>query len=261
MMKGKVQFLGTGASVGIPMIGCDCAVCTSKDPLNKRLRPSALVMINGKRILIDAGPDLRYQMLRVGVDHLDGLIMTHAHYDHTAGFDDLRPIYYKRRSPLPVLLSQETANDVRNRYFYLFGAALGQPHIDRFDLKILPEQIGKVEFEGFPISYITYEQGGMQVNGYRIGNVAYVSDIRHFESAIFDRIRRVKTLIVSALRFTPSPLHFSIDEAIEFAKDVKAETVWLTHISHELDHCRTNAYLPPHMRLAYDGLEIEFEVP
>lgn len=257
-MKGKLIFLGTGGSVGVPMIGCSCDVCRSSDPLNHRLRPSALLRIQNKQFLIDAGPDFRLQALRTGLTHLDGLLLTHAHHDHTAGIDDLRPIYYRRESPLPVLLSDETAKEVRLRYGYLFDSR-HEDFIPRFNLHLLRDEAGEIVFENLLIHYVTYKQGGMSVNGYRIGELAYLSDIRHFPSSIFERLQGVKILIISALRYTPSPLHFSVDEAIDFAKQLKAEQVWLTHLSHELEHHQTNAYLPSHIRLAYDGLEIDFD--
>lgn len=259
-MKGKLRFLGTGGSVGVPVIGCSCPVCHSDDPMNKRLRPSVLLRIAHRQFLIDAGPDLRMQALREGITHLDGLMLTHAHYDHTAGFDDLRPIYYRRQSPLPILLSSETARDVQQRFYYLFQPSPGQENFEpRFALHLLPAENGEVKFENIAIGYVSYSQGGMTVNGYRIGNLAYISDIRHYKPAIFTHLAGIKYLIVSALRYTPSPLHFSVDEAIDFAKELKAEKVWLTHISHELEHHQTNAYLPSNMCLAYDGLEIEFD--
>ena len=255
-----MTFLGTGGSVGVPVIGCSCTVCHSTNPFNQRLRPSVLLQLANRQFLIDVGPDFRMQALRYGMMTLDGLLLTHAHYDHTAGIDDLRPICFRRESPLTVLLSTETAQDLQTRYYYLF-----QPHpaqeifIPRLHLQLLPDQEGEVFFEGFLIQYVTYTQGGMSVNGYRIGNLAYLSDIRHFSSSIFERLKGVKYLIISALRFTPSLLHFSVDEAIDFARELKAERVWLTHISHELDHDQTNAYLPANISLAYDGLEIEFD--
>lgn len=259
-MRGTLQFLGTGGSVGVPVIGCSCAVCHSPDPLNQRLRPSVLVRVAHRQFLIDAGPDFRMQALRYGITHVDGLLLTHAHHDHTAGFDDLRPIYYKRQSPLPILLSADTARDIQQRYYYLFRPNPGQEHHfeARFDLQLLPEEAGEVIFESVPIGYVTYTQGGMAVNGFRIGNLAYISDIRGYQPLLIDQLKGIKTLIISALRYIPSPLHFSVDEAIDFAKQLKAETVWLTHISHELEHHQTNAYLPANMRLAYDGLQIDF---
>lgn len=257
-MKGKLTFLGTGGSVGVPVIGCSCDVCHSADPLNQRLRPSVLLRIGQRQFLIDAGPDFRMQALKMGITQLDGLLLTHAHYDHTAGVDDLRPIYYRREFPFPVLLSAETAKDLQTRYYYLFQSN-DETFQSRFKLQLLPDLAGSVMFENLSIQYVTYTQGGMLVNGYRIGNMAYLSDIRHFSSSIFEYLRGVRYLIISALRYTPSPLHFSVDEAIDFARQINAERVWLTHISHELEHHQTNAYLPAHMCLAYDGLEIDFD--
>jgi phosphoribosyl 1,2-cyclic phosphate phosphodiesterase len=257
-MKGKLLFLGTGGSVGVPVIGCSCEVCHSNDPTNKRLRPSALLRIGQRQFLIDAGPDFRLQALREGITKLDGLLLTHAHHDHTAGLDDLRPIYYRRPTPLPVLLSPATAQDIKMRFYYLFESE-DKNFISRLHLQLLSDQTGSTFFEDLPIQYVTFMQGGMLVNGYRIGNLAYLSDIRHFSPSIFEDLKGVRYLIISALRYTPSPLHFSVDEAIDFANQLKVEKVWLTHISHELEHHQTNAYLPPHMRLAYDGLEIDFD--
>ena len=260
MMKKKLIFLGTGGSVGIPVIGCPCEVCHSSDPCNKRLRPSALLQIDNRQFLIDVGPDFRIQALRHKITALDGILLTHAHYDHTGGMDDLRPIYFRRKASLPVLLSFETAQDLQKGYYYLFGSDGGlENFIPKLHLELLPDVAGKVVFEGLPVQYVTYMQGGMSVNGFRIGNLAYLSDIREYSNSIFENLIGVQYLIISALRYTSSPLHFSVDEAIDFAKELKADRVWLTHISHELDHSLTNAYLPKNMCLAYDGLEIEFE--
>ncbi len=257
-MKGKLTFLGTGGSVGIPVIGCSCEVCHSNDPLNQRLRPSVLLHVGQRQFLIDAGPDFRMQALRHGITKLDGLLLTHAHHDHTAGIDDLRPIYYRRQTPLPVLLSSATAQELQTRFFYLFQSN-DETFISRFRLQVLPDQAGSVMFENLLIQYVTYTQGNMLVNGYRIGDLAYLSDIRHFSPSIFDALEGVRYLIISALRYTPSPLHFSVDEAIDFAKQLKADLVWLTHLSHDLEHHQTSAYLPAHIHLAYDGLEIDFD--
>ncbi len=258
-MSNHLLFLGTGASMGVPVIGCQCAVCRSPLAFNHRLRPSVLLTINQKKLLIDAGPDFRQQALRHGIHVLDGLILTHAHHDHTAGIDDLRAIYYKREAPLPILLSSETSREIIKRFDYLF---LPNPYLPekgaRMIMQELPDRQGKVIFEGIEISYITYEQGGMQVNGFRFGELAYLSDIRIFKESIFDSLKGVKKLIISALRFTSSPLHFSVDEAVDFAGRVGAEEVWLTHISHDLDHEKANAYLPGHVKLAYDGLTLYF---
>ncbi|WP_068466401.1 MBL fold metallo-hydrolase [Candidatus Protochlamydia phocaeensis] len=262
-MKGRLLFLGTGSSVGVPVIGCSCAVCSSASPYNQRLRPSVLIQTEQKKLLIDPGPDFRQQALRHHITMLDGILLTHAHHDHTSGVDDLRPIYYRRENPLPALLSEETALELQMRYYYIFRSEdPDETFVPRIQLQILPPQReGSVDFIGLSIGYMTYEQGGMLVNGFRFGDLAYLSDIRLFSHTLFEQLQGIKTLIISALRHTPSPLHFSVDEAVDFAHRTKAERVWLTHLSHELDHEKTNAYLPDHIKLAYDGLEIEFGNP
>lgn len=257
-MQGQLLFLGTGASLGVPIIGCDCDVCQSTNHLNKRLRPSALVTIEGKHLLIDSGPDYRTQALRYGIHSLDGVLMTHTHHDHTAGLDDLRIYLYRDQRSLPILASKESAEDLRRRYYYLFPPNPGKHRLLLQELP--PEPQGNVHFQEIPISYVTFEQGGMPVNGFRVGNLAYLSDIRHFSPSIFTYLEGVEILIISALRFTPTELHFSIDEALDFIGKVNPVKGWLTHISHDLDHEKTDAYLPSHIKLAYDGLTIDFEV-
>ncbi len=255
-MKASLQFLGTGASAGVPLIGCDCAVCLSTASFNNRMRSSALLRINEKQLLIDIGPDFRTQALRNKISHLDGVLLTHAHYDHVAGIDDLRPIFFHRTTPLPILLSQETANELAVRYSYL----LHSKHIDdQIALHILPKTDGEILFADVLIKYVSYKQANMQVNGYRFGNLAYVSDIREFPNSIFEQLEGVQYLIISALRLTPSLMHLSVQEAIDFATKLNVKYVWLTHLSHDLDYASTNAMLPNYIRLAYDGLEIEFE--
>jgi phosphoribosyl 1,2-cyclic phosphate phosphodiesterase len=257
-MKGRFIFLGTGGSLGVPMVGCPCEVCKSDNEHNKRLRPSALVIMNDKKFLIDAGPDFRTQMLRQEVKTIDGVLFTHPHHDHTSGVDELRIFYIWNQHPLPTLLSEVTEEDIRRRYPYMFKEE-GEHLTSKLDFQILKNDRGMVDFVGVPIRYLTYYQGKMPVNGFCFGNLAYISDIRQYPDTIFGDLRGIQTLVVSALRFAPSPLHFSVDEAVEFAKRVGAKQAWFTHIAHDLDHEKTNAYLPSNMRLAYDGLEIDFE--
>ncbi|MBA3815090.1 MAG: MBL fold metallo-hydrolase [Parachlamydiaceae bacterium] len=243
--------------MGIPVIGCKCPVCQSEISFNKRLRPSALLMIDGKRILIDCGPDFREQALRYGLDQLDGIIITHAHNDHTAGFDELRIYSLRTHQAIPCLLSPDTLADLKRRFYYIFDedspyAALTA----KFQLQLLESERAEVLFAGLDVRYFTYQQGGMNVNGFRFGNLAYVSDIRDYPTTIFEDLKGVETLVISALRFSSTPLHFSIDEAVDFSRRVGAKQTWLMHIAHELDHEKANAYLPADIRLAYDGLEI-----
>jgi phosphoribosyl 1,2-cyclic phosphate phosphodiesterase len=258
-MKGKVLFIGTGSSAGVPLIGCDCSVCSSGSSFNKRLRPSALVKLDDRQFLIDAGPDFRTQALYYQIKKLDGVLITHAHHDHTAGIDELGVYYYKSKKSLPMLLSRDTAEDIQKRYYYIFRHnPIYDNLVPKLSLNILPESEGEIVFEGIPISYMTYEQGGMKVNGFRFGDFAYLSDISVYDPSIFHSLKGVKVLVISALRHQVSPLHFSLGQAVNFINQVGAEQAWLTHMSHELEHSETNAALPPHIRLAYDGLEITF---
>lgn len=259
-MSGRFLFLGTGGSMGIPIIGCDCPVCTSDSPFNKRLRPSGLISFGPQNILIDAGPDFRYQALRYGIKTLDGLMLTHAHHDHTAGVDELRVFFMRNHQPIPCLMSKETFDDLKVRFAYLFIHKNIESHLTvRFAVQCLQDKRGLTTFLGHKIRYFSYDQMEMSVNGYKIGNLAYVSDIHKYPETIFEDLQGTETLILSALRFTPSPLHFSVDEAIAFAKRVGAKNTWLTHISHDLDYDKTESYLPENIRLAYDGLTITFE--
>lgn len=251
-------FTGTGSSLGIPVIGCPCERCQSHDPKNKRFRSSLYLNIGGKLIVIDAGPDFKAQALRFSINHLDGVIFTHAHQDHTGGVDDLRIYHYRNKGPLPCLVSRPTAEDLKHRFYFMFKEQPFEPvKSNRLELNILEERSGNVDFLGIPIRYFSYEQVGMQVMGLRIGSFAYVTDIREYTPDVFEELKGVKTLVLSALKFTPSHMHFTIDEAVEFIEKIKPERAYLTHIAHELDHEKTNAYLPPPIQLAYDGLKIE----
>lgn len=258
-MKSLFLVTGSGGSMGIPVVGCTCEVCRSSNPYNHRLRSGAVVIHQGKKILIDVGPDFRAQGLANQWHHLDGVIVTHCHYDHTAGIDDLRALFFRRKEPMPFLLSRETYADLKTRFNYIFepkGDTLTL--LPEFDVRFLEGDHGTGELEGVSFRYLTYYQAGMKVNGFIFGDLAYITDIKEYDKSLIDALKGVRTLVISALRFTPSPIHFTVDEAIDFAEKVGAEKTWLTHISHEIDHEKTNAYLPPHVRMGYDGLEISF---
>jgi phosphoribosyl 1,2-cyclic phosphate phosphodiesterase len=258
---GRLLFLGTGASMGTPVIGCSCDVCMSQNPHNRRLRSSVLCQIDHKNILIDCGPDFRQQALMHQIDHLDGLIFTHAHNDHTAGIDELRVFRLRKGDSLPCLLSSDTAVDLRIRFKYIFEEQKSYSGlIPHFSLQEFEKDRGDLVFHGIKLKHFSYQQLGMRVDGLRFGNLAYVSDIKHYPETIFEDLAGVKTLIVSALRFQPTKMHFSVDDAVEFSRKVGAEKTWLMHISHDLDHDIGNAYLPDDIRMAYDGLELPFQV-
>lgn len=257
-MTDSALFIGTGSSLGIPVIGCPCSQCHSSDPKNKRFRSSLLLNMGGKVVLIDAGPDFKAQALKYSINHLDGVIFTHAHQDHTGGVDDLRIYHYRNKGPLPCLVSRPTAEDLKHRFYFMFKE---QPFesvkSNRLELNILENKEGNINFLGIPIRYFSYEQIGMQVTGLRIGSFAYVTDIKTYTPDVFQELKGVKTLVLSALKFTPSHMHFTVDEAIEFIEKVNPQRAFLTHIAHELDHEKTNAYLKAPIELAYDGLKIE----
>jgi len=260
-MKATFLFLGTGGSAGVPIITCKCDVCTSLSPLNKRYRPSALLKVGKKNFLIDAGPDFRDQALHYNIDTLDGVFLTHSHYDHIGGVDELRIFYLKYKKRLPTLCSIDTYEDLRSRFHYLFQTKEADGSLQsQLDLQVLEDDFGTTRFEGLKVQYVSYYQANMKVTGYRMGPLAYISDIRDYDERIIDDLQGTEILILSALRYARSHVHFSIDEAVEFSKRVGAKRTFLTHISHDLEHDETNQKLPSGVSLAHDGLEIAFSL-
>jgi phosphoribosyl 1,2-cyclic phosphate phosphodiesterase len=256
-MQPKLLFLGTGASSGVPLIGCDCSVCTSSSSFNKRLRPSALLNYGDKQILIDAGPDFRVQALTHHIRKLDGVILTHTHYDHIGGVDDLRVYYLIQHHPLSCLASRETYQQMRLRLPYLFQTKQeGRSLSAQLEFQVIDEGFGSVTFQGLDFHIVSYLQSGHEVIGFRIGDLAFISDIQEYTPRVIDEIRGVKRLVVSALREQPSLAHLTIMEAIEFSRQVRAEVTYLTHLSHDVDHEAVSKKLPPNVFLAYDGLSI-----
>ncbi len=251
-MKDFFQFLGTSASAGVPVIGCHCQVCSSPLTENKRFRPSALVRIEGKSLLIDIGPDFRSQALQYHIDNIDGLLLTHTHYDHIAGIDELRIFNARQKKSFPCLLSKESLEELQKRYYYFFKE--GQS--TKLNCSVLPSDQGEVDFLGVKIGYCSFSQGGMQVNGFRFGDLAYISDIQKYDDSIFEALQGVRTLIISALRPEASPFHLSFEQAVAFSKRVGAVETWITHVGHFLDHASLNALLPPGVKVAYDGLKL-----
>ena len=255
-MKASALFLGTGASTGIPVIGCKCSVCVSSNPKNIRMRPSLFVEVNKKKLLIDVGPDFRPQALQHHINDIDGLLLTHAHYDHIGGLDDLRILYFMKQTPIPCLLSKECFSEIKSRYDHLFRRATKKTSLAvQFDFTLLEDNAGVCEFEGIKVGYFSYKQGSTKVLGFRIGDLAYITDIKDYDDTIFSSLKGIKTLIISALREKISPVQFNFEQASSFAKKAKAEKVYITHIAHETDHEKK---LPPNMKFAFDGLKLDF---
>lgn len=255
-----LQFLGTGASNGIPVIGCKCHVCISANPRNQRLRTSALIRMDGKNYLIDAGPDIRRQALSYRIDHIEGVIITHTHFDHIGGLEELRIFNFIQNGPIRCSLSQESYEEVQRLFHYHFKEENEDKNFTaKFHFHPLVRHTGTAELNGLKLNYTTYKQGDMSVLGLRIGGLAYLTDVKTFEPSIFQFLEGVQTLVVSALRFTPSRLHLTIDEAIEFAKKVDAKNTYFIHLSHEVEYEHAQSLLPDGVLLAYDGLQIDFE--
>lgn len=251
----KITFLGTGTSQGIPVIGSTHPVCLSSDPRDKRLRVSVLISWGEYNYVIDCGPDFRQQMLSNKVNHLDGILFTHEHADHTAGIDDIRP-YFFRQGDIPIFAHKRVVEILRMRFDYIFadtnrypGAPAVKVNQVRNDV---PFRIG--DRQAIPIDA---HHNRLQVFGYRIDNFAYLTDVKTVEDKEIDKIRGVKVLSVNALRIEPHHSHFNLEEALEFIEKVKPEKAYLTHISHFLGfHEEVERQLPDNVHLAYDNLVV-----
>ena len=258
MGRVELLFLGTGTSAGIPMIGCHCGVCTSTDPRDKRTRTSAVVSYLGKHVLIDTGPELRLQCVANGIDWIDAAVFTHSHADHIVGLDDLRRFNAIRRGPLDVWADAAT-HDVLSRCFgYAFrkpdpASALFRPHlVPRVIDPATPFDLAGVPWRPVPLLH-----GDMPVLGFRIGDLAYCTDVSRIPDTSMEMLQGVQTLVLDALQWQKHTTHFSIEEAIAAAGQIGAKQTWFTHIAHACGHAATNAQLPPGIRLAHDGLRVE----
>lgn len=248
----KVTFLGTGTSRGIPVIGCGCRVCRSTNPKNKRLR-SSLLLESQVTVVIDTSVDFRLQMLRHQVCRLDAVIFTHSHADHVLGLDDVFPLSVRSGQAVPAYASQETLDQLKVTFRYLF-AENRYPGIAEVDLRPIdgPFQIGDMRFEPIEVFH-----GEMPVLGFRIGDLAYVTDVNRIPESSLEKLRDLRYLILDGLRYRPHVSHFSLEQAAEVALQIKPEMTYLIHMSHDVDHDEGNRLLPPSVSLSYDGLVLE----
>ncbi len=250
----RISFLGTGTSQGIPVIGCGCEVCTSADAKDKRLRVSVLIETPQANIVIDSGPDFRYQMLRARVTKLDALVFTHGHKDHTAGMDDIRAYNYFQQRPMDVYASEETQVILRREFSYIFENK-NYPGIPQLDLHTISNQ--EFEIAGIKIIPIRVTHLGLEVFGFRIGDFTYITDANAIEPGELEKAKGSKVFVINALRHEKHVSHFNLEEAIGIAQQVGADNTFFTHISHQLGmHHLVEGQLPANIHLAYDGLEL-----
>lgn len=250
----KVTFLGTGTSQGVPVIACDCEVCISVDPKDKRLRSSILIESDDKSVVIDTGPDFRYQMLRANVQKLDAVIFTHQHKDHIAGLDDIRAFNYKQKAVMDIYANLAVQESLKREFYYVFSDIKypGIPQIDMHEIQSEIFSVGDIEFT--PIEVMHYK---MPVLGFRVNDFTYITDAKTISETEIEKIKGSKTLVINALQKEKHISHFTLEEAIAFAQMINAETTYFTHISHRLGkHEDVSAYLPKGIQLAYDGQEI-----
>lgn len=250
----ELVFLGTGTSRGVPMIGCDCPVCTSNDPRNKRTRASVLLRVGGRAVLIDASPELRLQCLSCGVERVDVVLLSHGHADHVFGIDDLVRFNILQGGPLPIYGSETTLAEVCTFFAYAFRPPHAGGYRPSFELHTIEGPFGAAGMDVIPLPAL---HGEVPVLGYRIGSVAYLTDVNRIPPATLGLMRGLDVLVLDALRARPHPTHFSIDEALAVVAELRPARAFFTHISHETDHETVSRGLPPGVALAYDGLSVQ----
>lgn len=255
----SLTFLGTGTSVGVPVIGCKCAVCLSPDSRNQRLRSSVLVRAGEVTVLVDSGPDLRAQALREELREIDAVIYTHAHLDHVVGFDELRAFCWHKQDPLPLHATEECMTTLKT----MFGWAFLKENVYKGYVKPDARLIDGTFFHGdlkitpLPVVHAAVETIGFLFEYPGARSIAYMPDVKLIPEDTMKRIRGVDVLVVDSLRPVPHPTHFSLEEALEAIRQAEAGEAWLTHLGHENDHASLDEELPPGVRVAWDGLRID----
>ena len=252
----KVTFMGTGTSVGVPAIGCRCAVCASTDPRNKRTRASVLLRCDGTQVLIDASIDLRQQVLREEIDALDAVLVTHGHADHVFGLDDVRMFNFRQKRPMPIHGSPRTLAELQRTFWYVFQTRTDAS--SRPQLALEPVD-GPFRVGGLDVVPFTILHGDAPILGYRMGRFAYITDGKSVPPETLPLLRDLDVLVINALRRTPHPTHFTLEEALRTIRVIAPQRAFLTHLSHEFDHASLAGELPPGVSPAHDGLTLEVD--
>jgi len=257
----QLLFLGTGTSAGVPMIGCHCPVCESADPHDKRTRPSVVFQYNGVNVLVDTSPELRLQCVASRIDQIEAVVYTHAHADHVMGLDDLRRFNATREGPLDVWATEKTHQSLGRCFSYAFvepdpASKLFRPHLVR---RFIDDGSGGFEVAGATWTPVPLLHGDMPVLGFRVGRVAYCTDVSHIPEPSYSLLEDLDVLVLDALQKKKHTTHFSLEEAVAAAERINARQTWFTHIAHGLSHAATNAELPKNIQLAHDGLLVSTE--
>ncbi|WP_263383772.1 MBL fold metallo-hydrolase [Granulicella arctica] len=260
-MQATLTFLGTGTSMGVPTLGCTCAVCTSTDPHNRRTRPSIRIEYDHHTVLIDTGPDFHAQALRENIRRVDAVFYTHGHADHVLGMDDLRPLSFLLKENLPLYADDSTALGLERIFNYTFKSEHRNSTSARVEIHRLDLTPGAgVPLFGAFFQRIPLLHGRLHTTGYRFGTAAYLTDMSDLPLESIPLLQDLDILIIDALRRDPHFSHSHLDKSIAFVEQLKPKRAFFTHMSHDLDHEATNAILPPNIRLAYDGLQLTFEI-
>lgn len=248
-------FLGTGTSQGVPMIGCTCVVCSSKNPKDKRLRSSIMIESGSDRVVIDTGPDFRQQMLRENVRSLDGVVFTHEHKDHIAGLDDVRAFNYLHKKSMDIYATPRVLEALHREFFYVFSG-ISYPGIPKLELHTIdsrPFKVASFDFIPIPVMHLD-----LPVMGFRIGNFSYITDANYIDNDSKELIKGSEVLVLNALRKEKHVSHFNLDEAVSLVEELKPKKAYLTHISHQLGlNDEVNRQLPAGIECAWDGLRID----
>jgi phosphoribosyl 1,2-cyclic phosphate phosphodiesterase len=252
----KLTFLGTGTSTGVPTLACRCRVCSSDDPHDKRTRPSVVVEFDSRVVLIDTTPDFRTQAMREGIERLDAVLYTHDHVDHVMGLDDVRPYYFRQQVPIPIYANSRTMDSIRRIYTYIFDQTYPYGGIAKLEPHLID---GPFELWGERVIPLTVLHGHMPILGFRIRDFAYITDFSEIPDETQDLLKGLDVLVLDALRHKPHPTHSTVENSLAWVERLKPRRAFFTHIAHELAHEETNAALPGHVRLAFDGLKLEVQ--
>ena len=256
-MKAKLTVLGSGTSMGVPTLGCTCKVCNSADPHDRRTRPSILVEYGGRVVLIDTTPDFREQALRAGMRRLDAVIYTHSHADHIMGLDDVRPLSFRRPEKLPLYAHKATLEYIQAVFRYVFDPDPDYTTLPQVELR---EINGALELFGARFEPVRLMHGKAEIYGYRFGAAAYLTDFSDIPEQSLAKLGNLDILFLDALRHRPHPTHSNVENSLKLVDRLRPRRAFFTHVSHDLGHAETNASLPPHVKLAHDGLQLEFEI-